>query len=91
MSAAVKRGFNFMPSDVVKSVGRGAWGAAEPGAGSSRPSAAAKVIGPPRLRAVRVYEQRWKLAADAANAKQPDETTRLAEVRRAPDGGIDAR
>jgi hypothetical protein len=45
---------------------------------------------PNRLRAIRVYEQRWSLQPDASNATtRPDELKLLAEIRRAPDGGID--
>ena len=45
---------------------------------------------PNRLRAIRVYEQKWSLQQDASNATtRPDENHLLAEIRRAPDGGID--
>ena len=44
---------------------------------------------PPRVKALRAYEQHWTLKGDAANASKPDSSKLLAEIRRSPSGGID--
>src|SRR3954471_18639641 len=44
---------------------------------------------PPKLKALRAYEQHWTLKGDAANATKPDSSKLLAEIRRSANGGID--
>ena len=44
---------------------------------------------PPRLKALRAYEQHWTLTGNAANANKPDSSKLLAEIRRSASGGID--